>query len=92
MTTPIKKAPGNMQLNVNTILLTICMGLSSWVLWSINQLDAQISSITTSINVNSKSIEDINTVDKDQSKELGDLFNRMTILETILSDRSKIKK
>lgn len=91
MTQPVKKVT-NVQLNLNTLLLTICMGLSGWVLWSINQLDSEISGIMPLINVNSKSIEDINRVDKDQSKELEDVLNRLTKLETMLMDRSRSGK
>jgi hypothetical protein len=78
-----QKKTGNSQLNLNTILLTICMGLSGWVLWSINQLDSEIAGLIPIINVNSSAIQDINRVDKDQSEKLADALRRITVLETI---------
>ena len=82
------KKTNNGQLNLNTILLTICMGLSGWVLWSINQLDSEIAGLIPIINVNSSAIQDINRVDKDQSEKLADALRRITVLETIQADRS----
>jgi hypothetical protein len=83
------KKETNVQLNFNTILLTICMGLSGWVLWSINQLDAEIAGLIPLINVNSSAIQDINKVDKDQSEKLADALRRITVLETIQAVHSK---
>jgi hypothetical protein len=89
MTTIPKKEPRNVQLNLNTVLLTICMGLSGWVLWSINQLDQEIAGLIPLINVNSSAIQDINKIDKDQTEKLSDALRRITVLETIQSIHSK---
>ena len=84
---PVKR-PGNMQLNLNTWLLAICMGLSGWVLWSINELDEKIAGMIPLINVNSSAIEGINKVNADQTEKLSDALRRITVLETIQSDHS----
>lgn len=90
MTQSEKKEP-NIQLNVNTILLTICMGLSGWVLYSINQLDEKIAGLIPIINVNSSAIEEVNKLDKDQTEKLANALQRITVLETIQSIHSKNK-
>lgn len=84
---PAKRST-NMQLNLNTWLLAICMGLSGWVLWSINALDEKIAGMMPLINVNSGAIEGINKVNADQTEKLSDALRRITILETKQSDRS----
>jgi hypothetical protein len=90
MIQPQKKEP-NIQLNVNTILLTICMGLSGWVLYSINQLDEKIAGLIPLINVNSSAIEEVNKLDKDQTEKLANALQRITVLETIQAIHSKNK-
>jgi hypothetical protein len=90
MTQSEKKEP-NIQLNVNTILLTICMGLSGWVLYSINQLDEKIAGLIPIINVNSSAIQEVNKLDKDQTEKLANALQRITVLETIQAIHSKNK-
>lgn len=77
-----------MQLNLNTWLLAICMGLSSWVLYSINQLDSEIAGMMPLINTNSSAVQSINTVNKEQSEKLEQLSDRLIKLETIQSNHS----
>lgn len=77
-----------MQLNLNTWLLAICMGLSSWVLYSINQLDSEIAGLIPLINTNSSAVQNINNVDNDQTKKIDELYSRLIKLETIQSDHS----
>lgn len=85
-TQPNKKNT-NMQLNLNTWLLAICMGLSGWVLYSINQLDSEIAGILPLINTNSSSIQGINAVNKEQSEKLEQLSDRVIKLEILQSHR-----
>lgn len=88
MTPQPNKKPTNMQLNLNTWLLAICMGLSSWVLYSINQLDSEIAGMMPLINTNSSAVQSINTVNKEQSEKLEQLSDRLIKLETIQSNHS----
>lgn len=90
--TPVPKKEGSGQLNLNTILLAICVGLSGWALESIEQLKQQVAGQIPLINANSNAIMGINGVQKEQSDKIGTLFIRMTTLETQQSDRSKNKK
>lgn len=85
--TPAPKKEGNGQVNLNTILLTICVGLSAWALESIEQLKQQVAGQTPLINANSNAIMGINGVQKEQSDKIGALFIRLTTLETEQSDR-----
>lgn len=78
----------NMQLNLNTWLLAICMGLSGWVLYSINQLDSEIAGMMPLINMNSSAIQNINAVDKEQSEKLEQLADRIIKMETLQSNHS----
>jgi hypothetical protein len=82
------KKNGNIQVNLNTILLSICMCLSGWVLFSINQLDEKIAGMMPLINANSNAIQSVNLVDKEQTSSIDDIKNRLTKLETQQSDNS----
>jgi hypothetical protein len=90
ITEPPKKN-GNGQLNLNTVLLSICMCLSGWVLFSINALDEKIAGMIPLINANSAAILDINNVDKDQTEKLERLSDRLTKLETLEENQLKLK-
>lgn len=85
--TPASKKIGSGQLNLNTVLLAICVGLSGWALKSIEQLKEQVAGQTPLINANSNAIMSINGVQKEQSDKIGTLYIRMTTLETQQSDR-----
>jgi hypothetical protein len=89
MIQPTDKKPTNMQLNLNTWLLAICMGLSSWVLYSINQLDSEIAGMMPLINTNSSAVQSINSVNKEQSEKISELSDRIIKLETIMLDHSQ---
>jgi hypothetical protein len=81
MEPPVKRS-NNGQLNLNTWLLTACVALSGWVLYSINQLDEKIAGMMPLINVNATAIESVNKVDEDQTRRLDDISTRLTKLET----------
>jgi hypothetical protein len=85
----IIKRPNNGQLNLNTWLLTICVGLSGWVLYNINQLDSEVASLVPQINVNANAIQGVNTVNKEQSEKIEDLETRLIKLETLQSAKIK---
>lgn len=90
--TPAPKKEGTGQLNLNTVLLTVCVALSGWALKSIEQLKEQVAGQTPIINANSNAIMGINGVQKEQSDKIGTIFIRMTTLETEQADRSINKK
>lgn len=81
----------NGQFNLNTVLLSGCLALSGWVLFSINQLDEKIAGMMPLINANSSAISSINEVDKEHSEKLEQLSIRLTQLETIQASQSKNK-
>jgi hypothetical protein len=89
MTPQTPKKMGNLQLNLNTLLLALCVGLSGWALKSIEDLKTQLAGQIPVINANSSGITDINRVNKEQSIKLEAMENRLTTLETIQSDHSK---
>jgi hypothetical protein len=74
------------QFNFNTILLTICMGLSGWALKSINDLENQLSGLYPVVGANGTAITGINSVNKEQSVQIEDLSNRLTKLEQQQAD------
>jgi hypothetical protein len=82
---PIKKN-GNGQLNLNTFLLALGVGLSGWALKSIEELKEQLSAQIPVITSNSSSIMGINGVNKEQTEKIDVLSNRVTALETKQSD------
>lgn len=82
----------NGQLNLNTVLLTICVSLSGWALKSIEQLKEQVAGQTPLITANSSAIMGINVVQKEQSDKIGAIFIRITTIETEQTDKSKNKK
>jgi len=92
LTNGTTKKNGNVQLNLNTILLTVCMTLSGWVLFSINQLDEKIAGMIPLINANSSAILDVNKVDAEQSMKIDDLSTRLTKLETMAADHLSTKQ
>ncbi len=83
-----RNKPTNIQVNLNTFLLAICVGLSSWALYSINQLDEQIAGMLPLINANATAVSGINAVNKEQSEKIEELSARLIKLETIQSDHS----
>lgn len=83
---PVKK-PGSIQLNLNTVLLTICVGLSSWALKSINDLQNQLSGLVPVVSTQGSAITGINAVNSEQTNKIDDISTRLTKLETIQLDR-----
>lgn len=90
MTPAPQKRIGSGQLNLNTFLLAICVGLSGWALKSIEELKEQVAGQIPIINSNSSGIMSINGVNKEQSTQIESLSNRVTAIETKQSD-SKTK-
>lgn len=89
MTPAPQKKIGNGQLNLNTFLLAICVGLSGWALKSIEELKTDLAGQIPIINANSSAIIGIDQVNKEQSEKLSDATRRITVLETIIADQSK---
>lgn len=88
---PVKKM-GNGQVNLNTVLLTICVGLSGWALKSIEDLKSQLAGQIPIITANSAGISDINKVNREQSDKLEAMENRITTLEILQKDRPRNSK
>ena len=90
---PQKDVPqkNNIQINLNTLLLTICVGLSTWGLKSINDLQKQLSGLVPVVSNNGSAIIGINAVNAEQTNKIDELSNRLTKVETIQSDQFKIK-
>jgi hypothetical protein len=84
----VPKRANNGQLNLNTWLLAICVGLSGWLLYSVNQLDSEVAGMMPLINQNASAIQGVNNVNSEQSKKIDDLLIRLTKLETIQADHS----
>jgi hypothetical protein len=82
-----QKKTSTLQVNLNTILLTICVALSGWALKSIEDLKTQVAGEVPIVNANSSAIMGINEVNKDQSEKLSDALRRITVLETMQSDQ-----
>lgn len=78
-----KKQPADLQKNLNTFLLTICIGLISWVLLEVNHLDSQMAVQEMSGSNLRDAIRSMNEVDNDHSKALQDLNNRLIKLEML---------
>jgi hypothetical protein len=89
MTQEPPKRNGNVQLNLNTVLLAICVGLSSWALKSIEDLKTQMAGQVPIINANSAAIMNVNSLDKEQSDKLEAIDNRLTTLEAIIAQTKK---
>ena len=77
---------GNGQLNLNTVLLGICVTLSGWALKSIEDLKEEIVAVSIKTDQNSTTIQGINNVILDQSKTIEQLSIRLTAIETKESD------
>jgi hypothetical protein len=92
MTPQPTKKMGNGQLNLNTVLLTICVGLSGWALKSIEDLKSQVAGQIPIITANSAGILDVNKVNREQSDKLEAAENRITTLEILQKDQNKNRK
>lgn len=92
MTPQPTKKMGNGQVNLNTILLTICVALSGWALKSIEELKTQLAGQIPVITANSSGITDINKVNREQSEKLEAMENRITTLEILQKDNPKNNK
>lgn len=89
MTNLIRKEPPNVQLNLNTVLLTVCVALSGWALKSIEDLKTEMAGQVPVITANSSAIMSINSVNKEQSEKLEAVSTRLTSLEAIIANQSK---
>lgn len=80
----------NSQLNLNTLLLTGCLALSAWILYSINDLDQKISAQAVEVNGDHEAIYGNNGINKviiDQSKTIEEQNDRLIKLETLETER-----
>lgn len=80
---------GRGQVNLNTVLLAVCVGLSGWALKSISDLQEQVSGIVPVVTANSSAIMSINQVNSSQTNRLEELANRLTKVETVQSLNGK---
>lgn len=78
-----KRQPPDLQKSLNTFLLTICIGLISWVLLEVNKLDSRMAVQEESVYSVRDAIKSINEVNNDHSKALQDLNDRMIKLEIL---------
>lgn len=92
MTPQPAKKMGNGQVNLNTVLLTICVGLSGWALKSLEDLKTELAGQIPIISANSAGILDINKVNREQSDKLEAMENRITTLEILEKDQNKSRK
>lgn len=92
MTPKSQKEMSNGQINFNTVLLAVCVGLSGWALKSIEDLKTTLAGQIPITNANSSSISNINKVDDEQSKQIETHDNRITTLEILVRELSKNKK
>lgn len=76
-----KRQTGDLQKNVNTFLLMICVGLSSWVLVELNHLDSQMAAQEVSVSNVQDAVKSINEVMSVHSKTLQELNDRILRLE-----------
>lgn len=81
----------NIQLNLNTVLLSICVGLSGWALKSIEDLKVAVSNQGIRITNNGAAIIGIDNVLSESYKKTDELEHRITILETIQLNPPKSK-
>jgi hypothetical protein len=80
---------GGGQLNLNTVLLAICISLSGWLLYSVNQLDEKIAGIEPAMNYNTNAIEEIKGVNNSRDERLYEMSTRLTRLEGLEDNRNK---
>lgn len=76
-----RRQSGDFQKNLNTMLLTIIIGLVSWLLVEVNHLDSQMAAKQVSDADAQTAIKGINDVMSDHSKMLQDHNNRLLELE-----------
>lgn len=85
---PVKKM-GQFQLNANTVLLTIVLGISGWVLVTVIDLRDRVTGIKDTNDKNSQAIDGINSVIKDHTFMLSDHSTRLTKIEQYQIDHQK---
>lgn len=82
-----KRQPGDLQKNLNTFLLTVCVGLISWVLLEVNHLDSRMAIQETIRNADHDAIVESNKALMDQAKIIGAIDIRLSRLEAIQSQK-----
>lgn len=87
MTPQPQNKSGSGQLNLNTVLLSICVMLSGWALKSIDDLRVQVGKQGENTSQNSGDIIGIDKVLSDQSSIIHLLDIRINRLETQQIDR-----
>jgi hypothetical protein len=75
------------QLNLNTILLGLCVSGIAWTLKSINDLDSRMAVQEVIVNADHEAIKDMNRVQEFRSRAYQDLMDRMLKLETLESSK-----
>lgn len=70
-----KKPTGDFQRNLNTILLAICVGLSSWVLVTLNAVEVDIATL----KANRAADHDANAELQREENQQADIISRMEL-------------
>ena len=76
-----QKQGGDFQRNLNTLLLTVCVGLISWVLLEVNHLDSRMAIQETIRNADHDAITEMNKALMEQAKIIGAIDIRLNRVE-----------
>lgn len=82
-----RKQTGDIQRNLNTILLSLCVMGIGWVLKEVNALDSRMATQEFSRNADHEAIIEMNKAMNDQSKVIGGIDMRLNRVETIQGEK-----
>lgn len=83
-----RKATGDIQKNINTILLSLCVMGIGWVLKEVNNLDSRMATQEFSRGADHEAILEMNKAMNEQSKLIGTIDLRLLRVETIQSEKT----
>lgn len=83
-----KRASGDIQRNLNTILLSLCVMGIGWVLKEVNNLDSRMAAQEFSRGADHETIVEMSKAMNDQSKVISGIDIRLNRVETIQSDKN----
>lgn len=75
------------QLNLNTVLLGLCVSGIAWTLKSINDLDSRMAAQEVTVNADHEAIRDMNRVQESRSRAYQDISERLLKMETLESSK-----
>lgn len=85
-----QRQPGDMQRNVNTLMLGLCLAGTTWIFGQVNSISVELATIKANTISNSAAIERQQATENEHAEKLSTLNIRLSRLE--YADQEKQNK